>query len=341
MHDYLWDAELARLAVVLGVIIGLLIYQRTGLTFGGVIVPGYLASFMTRPTHIAATLLCGILTNLFINKVILKRRILYGRQLFETEILVAVIFQSIWTGVMTLLGQMTPELLLFTGVGFVVPGVIAHDIRRQGVKRTVFSSLLGAVTVFLVVELVAGLRDILPNFDAMIPSPLTRSQPYGYSFPIDWLPIAIVFGIVASMFVFKKFKVRPSGFVISAYLAILVARPLTLVFVLAAAIVTYLLVTRGVARVGMIFGRAKLGSMVLVGVVVAWGMEIAAQYLSGGTFLLWSGFKSIMPMIVALIANEFERQGPLPTLTATSISTGLTLAGMWGLMLLVNFLRPL
>lgn len=341
MHDYLLDAELARLAVVLGVIIGLLIYQRTGLTFGGVIVPGYMASFVTRPVHIFVTLLVAILTHEFINRVVLKRRIIYGRELFELEILLAVIFQSIWTGLLTLFGQMTPELLLFTGVGFVVPGVIAHDIRRQGIQRTVFSTLLGAVSVFLVVELVAGLRDILPNYDAMIPSPLIRTQPYQYTFPLDWLPVAIIMGILISIFVFKKFKIRPSGFVPSAYLAILIVRPENILFILGASLITYLLVTRGVARVGIIFGRAKLGSMVLVGVLVAWAMEIIVLYASGGTFVLWSGFKAIMPMIVALLANEFERQGPLPTLTATGVSTLLTVLGMQVALFMMEFLQPL
>jgi hypothetical protein len=37
MHDYLFDTELVCLSVVLGIIIGVLIYERLGWTMGGVV----------------------------------------------------------------------------------------------------------------------------------------------------------------------------------------------------------------------------------------------------------------------------------------------------------------
>ena len=46
MYEYSISNELARLTIILGIVVSTIIYQRTGLTLGGVIVCGYLALFV-------------------------------------------------------------------------------------------------------------------------------------------------------------------------------------------------------------------------------------------------------------------------------------------------------
>ena len=48
------------LAVVLGVIVSMLFYERLHLTTGGAIVPGYLAVFLPQPLFIGVTLLATV-----------------------------------------------------------------------------------------------------------------------------------------------------------------------------------------------------------------------------------------------------------------------------------------
>ncbi|MEM7348762.1 MAG: molybdopterin oxidoreductase family protein, partial [Chloroflexota bacterium] len=52
---YVFDTELVRLSLIIGVVVGLWFYQNYGITVGGAIVPGYLALFITRPTQIGVT----------------------------------------------------------------------------------------------------------------------------------------------------------------------------------------------------------------------------------------------------------------------------------------------
>ena len=49
MYEYYVSNELARLTIIIGIVVSTIIYKRTGLTLGGVIVCGYLALFIGRP----------------------------------------------------------------------------------------------------------------------------------------------------------------------------------------------------------------------------------------------------------------------------------------------------
>ncbi|NIQ31140.1 MAG: hypothetical protein GTN89_12380, partial [Acidobacteria bacterium] len=46
VHDYLFTADVVRLAFVLGVITSVLLYERRHVTTGSIVVPGYIAVFL-------------------------------------------------------------------------------------------------------------------------------------------------------------------------------------------------------------------------------------------------------------------------------------------------------
>ena len=136
MHNYLFDAELVRLSIIFGVVISLWVYNKYGVTTGGTIVPGYLALFVLRPTQIVTTLALATATYVIVQKQLRPRWMLWGRKLFESEIVVALFFQLIWVGVITLMTPYAPQITLLYGIGFLLPGIIAHDMGRQGYQRT-------------------------------------------------------------------------------------------------------------------------------------------------------------------------------------------------------------
>ncbi|MEJ7715129.1 MAG: poly-gamma-glutamate biosynthesis protein PgsC/CapC [Thermoleophilaceae bacterium] len=73
MHDYFVLPEVARVALVVGVIVSIVFYERVQLTTGGAIVPAYLALFLAAPLYIGVTLVSGYLTYLIVSVVIAKR----------------------------------------------------------------------------------------------------------------------------------------------------------------------------------------------------------------------------------------------------------------------------
>src|SRR5574341_778121 len=236
MYEYYVSNELARLTIILGIVVSTIIYKRTGLTLGGVIVCGYLALFVGQPLHIVVTLIFSYLTYQIVYKLLQKRFMINGRSLFEIEILVGLVFQIFWLTVIRLFGMINIDLAILYGIGFVLPGVIAHDMGRQGPKNTLGSILLGVFIISLIIFPLAAIEDLLPNFFLSTSSPLLRTQPYTYAYPIKLLPYGIIVSVFLDLLIYSKFKARSGGFVTAAYLALFAFRPLDLLFMVAASI---------------------------------------------------------------------------------------------------------
>src|SRR4026208_2144251 len=328
MYDYSISNELARLTIILGIVVSTIIYKRRGLTLGGVIICGYLALFVGQPLHIIVTLTIAYLTYQIVYKILQKRFMLNGRKLFEIEILVGLVFQVLWIIVIRLFRTTNIDLTILYGIGFVLPGVIAHDMGRQGARNTIGSILLGVSIVALIIFPLSAIEELLPNLFLRTSSPLLRTQPYTYTYPIQLLPLGIIVSVFLDLLAYSKFKVRSGGFVTAAYLALFAARPLDLVFVIGASLLTFIFVQLLTSQMVLAFGRTKLGMMILSGVVISWVLEIMIINLTNGRFVPWSGFVIIMPTIASLIANDIAREGAYPTVVTTSLAT----AGVWLIM---------
>jgi len=336
MYEYYVSNELARLTIILGIVVSTIIYKRTGLTLGGVIVCGYLALFVGQPLHIIVTLIFSYLTYQIVYKFLQKRFMLNGRSLFEIEILVGLVFQIFWLTIIRLFGMINIDLAILYGIGFVLPGVIAHDMGRQGSKNTLGSILLGVFIISLIIYPLSAIEELLPNFFLRTSSPLIRTQPFTYAYPINLLPYGIIISVFLDLLIYSKFKARSGGFVTAAYLALFALRPLDLLFVVVASILTFLFVQFLTSHMVLAFGRTKLGIMILSGVVISWLLEIMMINLTKGQYIPWSGFVIIMPTIASLIANDFAHEGPYRTVITTSLAT----AGVWlvmqGVVLVLN-----
>jgi len=271
------------------------------------------------------TLAIAYITYQIVYKVLQKRFMLNGRKLFEIEILVGLVFQVLWIVIIRLFGTVNLDLTILYGIGFVLPGVIAHDMGRQGARNTIGSILLGVSIVALIIFPLSAIEELLPNLFIRTSSPLLRAQPYVYTYPIQLLPIGIIISVFFDLLAYSKLQMRSGGFVTAAYLALFAARPFDLIFVIVASILTFIFVQLLTARFVLAFGRTKLGMMILSGVVISWLLEIAIINITHGRFVPWSGFVIIMPTIASLIANDFAREGTYSTVVTTSLATG----GVW------------
>jgi len=298
MYEYYVSNELARLTIILGIVVSTIIYKRTGLTLGGVIVCGYLALFVGQPLHIVVTLMMAYITYQIVYKILQKRYMLNGRSLFEVEILVGLVLQVLWLTIINLFGLINIDLAILYGIGFVLPGVISHDMGRQGPKNTVGSILLGVLIVSLIIFPLSAIEELLPNFFLRSSSPLLRTQPYTYAYPIQLLPYGIIASVFLDLLAYSKFKARSGGFVTAAYLALFALRPLDLLFVVVASIVTFIFVQFLTSQMVLAFGRTKLGMMILAGVVISWLLEIIIINITRGQFIPWSGFVVLCPLLL-------------------------------------------
>ncbi|UCC83344.1 MAG: poly-gamma-glutamate biosynthesis protein PgsC [Gemmatimonadota bacterium] len=125
----------------IGLLISLAFTALTGIYPGGIIVPSYLVLFMNEPARIAGTLIAALLT-MAVYRLSCRWLILFGRRRFVFLILVGGILAFLWR---ELFPAIFPVSLEFRVIGWVVPGLIASHLERQGVVVT--TAALVTVTV--------------------------------------------------------------------------------------------------------------------------------------------------------------------------------------------------
>lgn len=141
-------------AVGLGVVVSLIFTELLGASAGGIVVPGYIAMIIDKPMMVVGTLLVAFVTLILI-KLISHFTLLYGKRRMVLSILIGFI-----------LGWLYKEILLppdaeFYGmkvasIGFIIPGLIANWMERQGILRTISTMLLAAVVVRLILIIIVG-----------------------------------------------------------------------------------------------------------------------------------------------------------------------------------------
>ena len=139
--------------VALSVIISFLTTELTGLLTGGMISAGYLAYWFGEPMRIVSTLLMSILIALII-RVSRHFLILYGRRRFMLSILLSIFGVYLVEKSYFFVSEFSFDMRI---VGYIIPGLIASDMEKQGILRTTLA--LSAVTI--VVKLLSLLGGIL------------------------------------------------------------------------------------------------------------------------------------------------------------------------------------
>lgn len=316
MREYLHSPELIRLAIVLGVVVSMIFYEKVQLTTGGAIVPAYLSVSLPHPLLALTTICAGWGTWAITHMWIAKRKILYGRRLFEVELLIGLGFVLAGTVAAGLLGAISPLLLSLVGIGFLIPGLIAHDMGRQGPKRTLQAILATTFILALIIyvlEEVMVLMHVAPLGDSAL-----LASVLGY--PRELIIVAVVGSVLLGMVIFARLGLRAGGFITGAYLALVGPRWSELAFALISAILTYLIVAHVLMPRLLLFGRRKLAIMILVAALVTWGGELIVMAVTDESFVPWRGLTVVTLMVPALVANDAQRQGWEKTLWGTSLS---------------------
>ncbi len=149
--------ELLPLAIGIGLAVSLFFSEFFGLAAGGMVVPGYVAMHLTKPLDVALTLAAGVATFVIVH-LLASVVIIYGRRRTVLMILVGYL-----TGY--LVGAIVRELAGAPGVGhesgaavigYIIPGLIAIWIDRQGMLETLSSLMTAAVVVRLILILFVG-----------------------------------------------------------------------------------------------------------------------------------------------------------------------------------------
>ena len=134
----------------LGIFLGFIFFEVSGLTAGGIIVPGYLALYVQEPGRIAVTILISLLI-FGIVTIISRFCILYGRRRFFLMILTGFIIRYGFDLLPVYLPESGIEL---RAIGYVIPGLMANEFYRQGIVKTILSIIIVVTLVFLLLTII-------------------------------------------------------------------------------------------------------------------------------------------------------------------------------------------
>ena len=140
-------------AIGLGLVISLIFSETLGLAAGGMVVPGYVALMIHEQLRLVGTILASLFT-LAALKLLSRYTLIYGRRRIVVAVLIGFFF-----------GALSREYLVFRArdvsfdlrtIGFVIPGLIANWMERQGAIQTLCVMTTTAVLVRLLLMLLSG-----------------------------------------------------------------------------------------------------------------------------------------------------------------------------------------
>ena len=167
------DLNLLALSIGIGLVVSLLFSEFFGLAAGGLVVPGYIALYLNRPIDVGATLVAALLT-FFLVRIASTFVIIYGRRRTALMILVGYAVGVLLKTALAAAFEASAEPLAAAApagqalgvaaagreaveagvIGYIVPGLIAIWLDRQGVVPTLAALVTSAVVVRLILILV-------------------------------------------------------------------------------------------------------------------------------------------------------------------------------------------
>ena len=146
------------LSIGAGLAISLALTELFGLAAGGMVVPGYLALFLDRPLIVLLTIAAAFLTWVIV-KGLSRVAIIYGKRRTAMMILVGFLIGFAARLLLQWIGSSDEafDAADFQIIGYIIPGLMAIWIERQGLLETCCVVLTASALVRLVLT-VCGLE---------------------------------------------------------------------------------------------------------------------------------------------------------------------------------------
>lgn len=131
----------------LGLVLSLFFSEALGLAAGGMVVPGYMALMIHQPLRILGTIIASLAT-FGLLRLLSNFMLIYGRRRTVLTILIGFIFG--WVSRQLFELSIADLQLDFQAIGYIIPGLIALWMERQGVNKTICTMIMTAVLVRLI-----------------------------------------------------------------------------------------------------------------------------------------------------------------------------------------------
>ncbi len=134
-------------SVALSIVLSFISAEFIGVLTGGMISAGYLAYYAYEPTRILSTLAVAVLI-CFLVKALQHFLIIYGRRRFILCTLISVFSVFLLERCYFYLSTVSVDLRV---IGYIIPGLIASDMLKQGILKTLLALTTVTAVVYLVI----------------------------------------------------------------------------------------------------------------------------------------------------------------------------------------------
>ena len=136
-----------HISIGIGLVISLFFSEFFGLAAGGLVVPGYMALYLNRPVDVLITLGVSAATFMFV-RLVSSVVIVYGKRRTALMLLTGYVLQLLINTIDSSLGGSFNAD--YQVIGYVIPGLVAIWIDRQGMVETFSTLITGSVMVRLI-----------------------------------------------------------------------------------------------------------------------------------------------------------------------------------------------
>lgn len=142
-----------EVAIGLGVLISLFFLETFGAAAGGIVVAGYVAMYLHQPITILATLSISLIVFIIV-KFLGNFMFIYGRRRMVITVLLGFIigWMARYYGIFANLSSDYSVNV----IGFIIPGLIANAMEKQGIVKTLSILVVAAVIVRFLLVLIFG-----------------------------------------------------------------------------------------------------------------------------------------------------------------------------------------
>lgn len=145
--------NIVTVSIGLGLVVSMFFSELLGIAAGGMVVPGYIALYLDQPQSIIYTIVISYITYFIVHS-LSSIIIIYGRR--RTLLMIIVGFFLGWFVRMTGSIPFGKETIDLTIVGYIIPGLIAIWMDRQGILQTITSLVTSSIIVRLILILTFG-----------------------------------------------------------------------------------------------------------------------------------------------------------------------------------------
>ena len=133
-------------AIGLSIILGFLSTELLGIFTGGLISAGYLAFYIEQPYRILSTIGLSLVVygiTLLVGKLV----ILYGRRRLLLTVISGILLGWLYESMSYYFSGVSQDLRI---IGYIIPGLLANDMCKQGIWRTILMVLVCALLIRLI-----------------------------------------------------------------------------------------------------------------------------------------------------------------------------------------------